>query len=65
MSIPAALGWVSVMAVCVVGCLRYAMASSIVRSGTRHWLGYVVLITLSNGMLVRGNIRPAQTHQCR
>ena len=36
----------------VVARLRVAIASSIMRSGTWHRLGYVVLITLSNGMPV-------------
>ncbi len=72
MSMPAALGWVIVSAAArdlpglgVTLRLRWAMACSIIRCGMRRRIGYVVLLTLSNGISTR-RLRTAKSiHQCR
>ena len=72
MSMPAALGWVIVSAAVrdlpglgMTSRLRWAMACSIIRGGMWCCIGYVVLLTLSNGISTR-RLRTAESiHQCR
>ena len=70
-SIPAALGWVRVRACRVftgLGItlrLRLAMACSIIAVGMWCRIGYVVLLTLSNGISTRRLRTAKPIHQCR
>ena len=45
--------------------LRWAMACSIIRCGMWRRIGYVVLLTLSNGMPTRRLLAVEPVHQCR
>ena len=72
MSMPAALGWVMVRAAArdlpalrLMLRLRCAMACSIIRSGMWRRIGYVVLLTLLNGISIRRLNTAKPIHQCR
>ena len=71
MSMPAALGWVIVSAardlpgLRLTLRLRWAMACSIIRCGMWRRIGYVVLLTLSNGISTRRLTTVEPIHQCR
>ena len=74
MSMPAALGWVIVIATRdwpglrltrLTLALRAAMACSIIRCGMWRRLGYVVLLTLLNGISAQQLRTAAPIHQYR
>ena len=71
MSMPAALGCVMVSAARdlpgfrLTLRLRWAMACSIIRCGMWRCIGYVVLLTLSNGISTRRLHTAKPIYQCR
>ena len=71
MSMPATLGWVMVSAARdlpgfrLMLRLRWAMACSIIRRGMWRRIGYVVLLTLSNGISAQRLRTVKSIHQCR